>query len=80
MPRCAMMEAQNVEGICIKCNAKEKQGDLPNHIGSKFKTGKGKTHPLNIILEQAKKLDIVDLISNFYTFVLWNSCIKINLA
>lgn len=43
-----MMEEQDVERICIRCNAKEKL----NHTGSKFKTGEGTKH----YFEQAKEL------------------------
>ena len=55
------METPDIEKQCVKCGEGHKTGDSLNHVGSKYREGNDKMHPLDTIINHAVKLKLDDL-------------------
>ena len=46
---------------CIKCDKGEKEGEVLNHVGLRWRDDKEKKHPLKTILDYAIKFNLIFL-------------------
>ena len=61
-----MEDSSRVDKQCIKCGKIGENSDL-NQVGALYKKGQGKQHPLETIIEQARKVDDQSLLDNIKT-------------